>query len=214
MTEAYEHLRPFFGDGHHNLRRPEDLQDLDPMFERASQYLDFYPLAFYTADSEAFKRAAHISEGHERTGLVIEDWKWQQDAPTMAYLGRNLQFALYYLCAAEGEFMTSPDHWIEFRQFPRLAWVDLARFKAYTRKTAKDKSDPSKGYYEKGDERDMKTLVRTWTYSPDKEDAMKEELALRVRMAHANMWPTSPDKLGCHLCESWRWCPAFHKDDE
>jgi len=78
MDSPFETFDLFFGDGHHNLRRSEDLENLGPVFETASQHLDFYPLAYYTADSEAFQGTAHLSETNERTGLVVEDWKTQE----------------------------------------------------------------------------------------------------------------------------------------
>ena len=147
--------------------------------------------------------------------LKVWDFKYQDEAPTMAYLGRNLQFASYFLMTAYGEVRTDAqmDVWTRFGEFADFAWVDLARFKPYTRRT--EIADGMTGEvttYTKGDHRPLKNIVRRWTYSPDKEDEMRREIATRVLMFRHGLFPTSPDKLACHLCECRHACPAFHHD--
>lgn len=147
--------------------------------------------------------------------LCIWDFKHQQESPTMAYLGRNLQFVCYYLSAAYGHFQIDSelDLWHAYGEFPDMAWVDLANFKPYSRKTeAKDPETGELRTFVKGEARPLQNILRRWTFSPDRENDMRKELALRVTMLRHGLFPTNPDKLGCHLCESNEHCPAFHRD--
>lgn len=149
--------------------------------------------------------------------LQCWDWKWQDESPTMQYLGRNLQFVTYYLMLVHGEVLLDSDlgMWQQFGEFPAMAWVDLAGFKSYSRRTeGKDRLTGEVVVYAKGDNRPLDNIVRRWTFSPDREADMLKELSLRAVMMQHDIWPMSAEKIACFVCDSQRFCPAFHFDDK
>ena len=143
--------------------------------------------------------------------LIIIDWKWREHTPTMAYLGRNLQFGLMYLMVADG-YVKLPDPlmgWTQFHEFAECAWFDLATCKPYGTSRRND----SGGYeYQKGDHRPWKRIMKRWSFSPEREEWMMQQIGLRVAMAHHGLWTLTPDPLGCEFCECNQFCPSYHKD--
>lgn len=143
--------------------------------------------------------------------LVIVDWKWRKDTPTMAYLGRNLQFGLMYLGVAYGHVML-PDPligWTTFGEFAECAWFDLATCKPY----GTSKKDDKGGYlFKKGESRPWKRIMKRWSFSPEREEWMIQQIRLRVALADAGVWMMTPDPLGCEFCECNNQCPSYHKD--
>lgn len=171
-------------------------------------------------DLEPIDFASHIDLLYRNPSgeLVVRDFKFQDEAPTMAYLARNQQFALYHFCIAEGIVKvhnTGTDgDWVAFGEQPWIDVVDLANFKPYARKTTvTDFETGGTKEYVKGDQRPLANLIKTWRFSPDKEDEMKRELSTRPVLMRAGIWPILADKRGCQLCESKHKCSNWIKDE-
>ena len=146
--------------------------------------------------------------------IRLRDFKLNDESFTMAYLARNLQFALYHFCIADGLVMVDGD-WIGFGELPWIEVVDLANFKPYMKATKVEDFETGETLqYVKGDVRPLANLIRCWRYSPSKESAMKMELATRVAAMRAGYWPMNPDKRGCQLCQSKRFCTNFIHEHE
>jgi hypothetical protein len=149
--------------------------------------------------------------------LVIRDWKWRQEAPTMAYLGRNFQFALYWLACAYGEVLLDQggvaERWDTLGEFAECEWCDLARFKPYTRKTKVTLPDGTESEYQKGDMRPLPQLIKRWTFEPDQEAHVKRMLAHKVTAIQSGLKIMNPGPMECHLCECSRYCPSFNYGD-
>ena len=142
--------------------------------------------------------------------LVIGDWKFQEEQPSMEYLGRNLQFAFYWLCVAYGKVCVDPlfDEWVELHEYAECAWFDMWRFKPYVRVVYnKDKTVKAK----KGDKRDERDIVRRWSVDPEREDEIRHDLAMRIALMRQGIWPKHPEKLRCNLCECKSSCRSYHK---
>jgi len=168
---------------------------------------------------EPIEFASHIDLLYRNPAdeICVRDFKYQDESPTMAYLGRNLQFALYHFVIWEGivKVHDGDDGWVSFGEQPWMEVADLKNFKSYSRKTTvTDFESGQKIEYSKGDERPLANIIKTWRYSCDRDNDMKRELSIRPTLMRAGLWPTVPDKLGCHLCESKKWCPSFLKADQ
>lgn len=131
--------------------------------------------------------------------LCVWDWKWRQDSPTFAYLARNLQLAMYTLSVRHGAVMLDDD-WIEFGEWPRIAWVHLPNLMPYGR---------SGEWGKKGEHRPEEKIVRWLPAHSQWESKIRAEFALRGRMMEEDLWPTNPDPVGCELCESRMYCQPF-----
>ena len=46
-------------------------------------------------------------------------------------------------------------------------------------------------------------------YTDDGRDAARAEIATRIRMMRADLWPTNPDPEGCRHCDTRVGCPGF-----
>ncbi len=153
------------------------------------------------------KFASHLDLVFREHGqLHIWDFKWRKERPTYQYLCRDLQMGLYYLMATEGSIQTdaSLDLWVDMKEFPRMGMVDLTNFKPYAKATTRDGTS-----YKKGDDRPLDSLILEWENEPSRADAIKSALLQRVVMMQHGIYPTSPDPVGCMLCESSDWCPSF-----
>lgn len=132
--------------------------------------------------------------------LCVWDWKWRADSPMFAYLARNLQFGMYALSVRHGSAMLADDEWVDFGEWPRLAWLHLPYLLPYGKAT---------GDAKKGDLRPLEQIVR-WLPSCELwESNIRAEFNLRASMMEQDFWPTNPDPIGCGLCESQAFCPAF-----
>lgn len=149
--------------------------------------------------------------------IRLRDFKLNDESFTMAYLARNLQFALYHFCIADGLVnVHGGEHgWEHFGEIPWMEVADIANFKPYMRATkVEDFETGQTVQYQKGDVRPLANLIRIWRYAPSKEEAMKQHLAERVSAMRAGYWPMNPDKRGCQLCQSKRFCDNFIHEHE
>lgn len=143
--------------------------------------------------------------------LVIRDWKTGEDAPHFAYLRRNLQLGLYWLAVAEGEVCIDAglDQWVNFGEWPSIEWLHVRSLEPYKKACPgiNDAGEPVN--FAKGDLRPTRQVVRKVEYVPAQADTFKEELRTRVRMVRTGVWPMNPDPVGCGLCQSKAFCPAW-----
>lgn len=140
--------------------------------------------------------------------LHVWDWKTGEDAPTYAYLSRNMQLGLYWLMVRYGSVQVDGE-WIDFGAFPSVAWVHVNALAPYGRKTTGKGDDGQERTFEKGEHRPLARVLMPCGFMEEQEAALLEELAVRVRMFRAGLFPTNPDPVGCHICPSVRWCPSF-----
>lgn len=166
-------------------------------------------------DGEEQEFASHLDLAYRMGNvLYVRDWKLREDAPTTAYLGRNLQMALYWFAVKHGQVMVG-DEWVAFDEYPIIEWFDAQRLGVYKRATTiVDEDTGEEIKVPAGTARPIEKIVRTVVYQPEQEAAFLNEIATRVRMFRAGMYPTNPDPIGCHLCESNRWCPTFDMVNE
>lgn len=134
--------------------------------------------------------------------LCCWDWKFRDATPTMSELSRNYQMMLYSLALEHGSVCTDPltGTWENLGEMADMAWVDLARFKPYMKKTVSGEHT-----FKKGDPRPLENIVRRFTFNPEKQDLMLDEIAQRVAMMDAGVFPMSPSD-GCNYCESNAFC--------
>ena len=150
----------------------------------------------------------HLNLPGDGNRLCIWDFKFVKDSPTWDYLARQPQLLLYTVCAWQGSFLLS-DLWIEFNQWPLIAWCHLPYFKPFSRKTMTDDDQGVATEYVKGDVRPLKAVVRWLDYRQDRLPDIIQELCQRPLMYEQGIFPMIPSPIGCHLCESRAWCPRF-----
>lgn len=153
-------------------------------------------------DGEAIHFASHLDLlfRHPDSSLVFDDFKWREETPTAQYLARNLQFAMYAYALRFGEVQTPDGEWVSFAIWPIGRWIHLPGLKPYAR------NGPD---YKAGEHRDIDKIIRTVPFDDSSEAPILNEFAQRVRMARANFWPTNPDPVGCHICDSRMFCTQF-----
>lgn len=184
-------------------------------------------------DGQPAKFASHIDLLFRDEGgfLHLWDWKSVSEAPTRAYLRRNKQLGIYFLMPKVGQILLGgeftgyrPDasegmvslwqggEWVQFDEEPIIEWIQLRNLKPFKRATTAADEDGTKTEYKKGDTRPLNAIVRDVLIQ--KTDAIVEELKVMVRMDRAGLYPTNPDPVACHLCESAQWCPHFEEDQQ
>lgn len=157
-------------------------------------------------DGEPQDFASHIDLMWRDAGKVlhIADWKWREESPTQAYLDRNLQFALYRLCAfALDGWIQIDGEWTQFNEDAVMEWIHIPALFPYARGT---------GEFKKGDERPLDRIVIAAGDGPL--DWAIEELKKRTRMARQGLWPTNPDPVGCHICMSKQFCASSYRSNQ
>jgi len=159
--------------------------------------------------------ASHIDAmfRDEHGNLVIIDWKLRETAPTYAYLARNMQLACYYACALEGKFMLSDglsSEWKSFGEEARCVWVHLNHLHRFGRKTKCEDDRGMEVEFNKGDSRPIRMTWREIEYANTTAvEDIRSELMTKARMIKGNVFPTSPDPVGCSLCEAESFCTRF-----
>lgn len=142
------------------------------------------------------------------TRLCLWDFKFTEKSPTWDYLMRQPQLLLYVVCCNDGAFLLD-DFWVEFNEWPAIAWCHLPYLKPFKRKTVCEDDEGMQTEYVKGDVRPLKNVVRWCNYRFDRIDEIRQELCQRPLMYEQGLFPMIPDPIGCHLCESRAWCPRF-----
>lgn len=154
---------------------------------------------------EPFDFASHLDLIYRLNGaLIFADWKWRDETPTAAFLSRYLQFGCYAYGIANGEVMLGDD-WVSFAEWPIGQWIHLPNLKPYARNGAD---------YRAGDLRDFDKIVRTVPYNESCAERIENEISIRVRMWRQGLFPTSPDPVACHLCESNQFCEQVSVNHE
>lgn len=151
--------------------------------------------------------------------LHVWDFKWREEAPTIAYLARDMQLAAYFCAVLEGSVLLEEavDHdsgWTEFAEAPVVSWVHLPALKPFARRTETVDEDGTVVVRQKGDERPVASIIRQCRFSQRTTPAaFHEEYALRAAMAKLGHWPRSPSPTGCLICPSEPWCRRMDIDD-
>lgn len=163
-------------------------------------------------DGEPQEFASHLdllyTDGNR---TVIRDWKTGEESPHFAFLRRNIQLGLYWLAVREGEVCIDRDldQWVNIGEWASVEWVHVRALEPYKKACPgiNDAGEPVN--FKKGDLRPMRNVVKEVTYVPAQAEALKDELRTRVRMVRAGLWPANPDPVGCGLCNSKAFCPAW-----
>ena len=92
------------------------------------------------------------------------------------------------------------DGWVEFREWPAIAWVHLPDLKPYARNGKN---------WNAGDMRPEENIIRWANIRQDRTDAILDEFRDRERMFRAGYFPKNPDPIDCYLCESEQWCDRY-----
>jgi hypothetical protein len=169
-------------------------------------------------DGEPQEFASHLDLLYRQTAdedkpLCLWDFKTGEDAPTRAFLSRNLQLGFYYLALRYGSVLVDGE-WLEFDEWPSVWWIHANNLAPYKRAGKYTDLDGSEVEYKAGDMRPLQTVLHPCGFSPDKEEAIRAALVERVRMMRAGFWPASPDPVGCHICPSNRHCESFCEGGE
>lgn len=143
--------------------------------------------------------------------IVVWDWKWRQDAPTRAYLSRNLQLALYWLMVQEGSICTDTifETWERFNVPPVVMWCHLPALKPFSRATTVQDDDGEEREYAKGEFRPERSIVRDCGFRDGMQEHARAEILKRVELMKKGLDIAIPDPVGCHLCECEPWCRRF-----
>lgn len=129
--------------------------------------------------------------------LHIWDFKYRVDAPTVAYMARNLQMASYFTATLEGSLMIEGE-WVAFAEAPIVSLVHLPGLLPYTK---------ALGDFKKGDLRPENVILYHCRFNADITPvAFHDEYAERASMVKAGHWPTNPSATGCLICSSEAWC--------
>jgi hypothetical protein len=140
--------------------------------------------------------------------LILGDWKFRQDAPTIDYLSRWPQGMLYALGTKYGELLID-DFWTPMDEWPAVCWLHLPHLKVYQKKTtAKDDLGQTVTFL-KGESRPDNAIVRWASFKEERVPSMVEEIMTRVEMYDAGLYPMMPTAVGCYLCPSREWCDRF-----
>jgi len=166
----------------------------------------------FASHTDLIVRDSGNAFGYGKDRLLIFDWKWRKDAPTKAYLARNMQFAMYWIMANQGEFLV--EEWAGYRPIPnatdaKVIWVHLPHLKPYGRKTVVKDDDGTEREYKKGDTRPTHSVLRYANFMPEHRDAVIAAIQKRVDMYKAGFFPATPDPAKCHLCEAESFCHRF-----
>lgn len=166
--------------------------------------------ASWEVDGEPFEFASHLDMLWRRPNgtLVVRDWKSGDDSPSAMYLSRNMQLGAYHLAVGEGEVCVSGE-WLAFDAYPSCEWVHLRNLLPYGRATTTKDDDGNIVKFEKGESRPLRSALIDIEYNDRGRQAIRDEMALRVRMMRAGFWPTNPDPEGCRHCDVKPHCPAF-----
>ena len=146
--------------------------------------------------------------GFGENRLIVIDWKWRIEAPTRAYLARNYQFYLYWLCCLKGKILACPwvDGWLEYGESPQMLWCHLPYLKPFKRKTTIKSEDGDDTVYTKGDERPIQNILRPVNYKQACANQMLDDLTERVNALRSGFYPKSADPIGCQICDAREFC--------
>ena len=182
------------------------------MFSTAKRYYTEVPIRWaIDVDGEPAEFASHLDLLWQAAGgsWYVDDWKWRADAPSPHYLSRNMQLGMYALAVAHGEVLLD-DFWVALDAMPVVTWVHLPHLLPYTMKVKAKDDSGQLVTFAKGDPRPLKNI--RCTADIHDEAVILDEFRQRVRMDRAGFHPTSPDPIGCRLCECSRHCPSFDGD--
>lgn len=146
--------------------------------------------------------------GYGKGKLLIIDWKYRAEVPTKAYLSRNYQFAMYWLCALEGSIMTEPafDVWEEFNEPAQMLWFHLPYLSPFKRKTTVKDLNGDPVVYMKGDERPISSILKDVNLKVEAIETIKSDIVERVQVMRAGYFPKSPEPVRCTVCDTRDFC--------
>jgi len=159
-------------------------------------------------DGQPAEFASHIDLlTQDAAGFVhLDDWKTGEESPTRAFLSRNLQLGMYYLCVQQGSLLLNGE-WVSLLETPLVSWIHMRYCMAVKRKTTITDEGGHPLELGAGEMRPRNAIVREVMI--DNPGAIIRAFETRVRMARANFYPATPSEVGCHLCESSRFCEHF-----
>ena len=166
----------------------------------------------FASHTDLIVRDSGNAFGFGKGRLLVIDWKWRQEAPSKAYLARNMQFAVYWLMARKGQFLI--DDWTGYVPIPdahnaQMIWLHLPNLKPYSRKTVTFDDKSEQREFLKGDDRPIRSVLKTTQYTEDDTSHVEQALLDRVNMYKAGFFPTVPEPNKCALCEAESFCPRF-----
>jgi hypothetical protein len=170
-------------------------------------------------DGEAVEFASHLdvlfrdADGR----LTLDDDKTGDEAPSMDYLRRNKQLAMYAYAIRHGTVWVDGEP-VEFGEWPIVNWVHVRNLNTYGRKTTVKEVDFVTGelldrVYEKGEHRPIDRVVMTAPIHERRTPAILADFAQHVRMRRLGLMPANPDKQGCRACESRSFCESYQEEE-
>jgi hypothetical protein len=144
--------------------------------------------------------------------LVMLDWKYRDDAPTRAYLGRYEQFLAYWYAVRHGAVCITPSaptddfSWCHFAEWPVCIWLHAKHLAPFKRATKAKDDNGIDVEYKKGDTRPLSNVLRWVPYLPSQAPGIMADIATKLAMFEAQLFPKNPDPIGCHLCEAQEFC--------
>lgn len=171
-------------------------------------------------DGESVEFASHIdvlfrdSEGR----LVLDDDKTGEDAPSMDFLRRNKQLAMYAYAIRHGTVWIDGEP-VEFNEWPVVNWIQVRALNTYGRKTTVKEVNFATGelverVYDKGEHRPIDRIVMTAPIHERRTPAILADFYQHVRMRRHGMMYANPDKQGCRLCESRMYCESYQEESK
>jgi hypothetical protein len=145
--------------------------------------------------------------------IVFIDWKLRENAPTYAYLSRNLQFAAYYGCCLEGKLLLSDglsSEWKSLGEESVGVWLHVNHLAPFGKKTKCEDDRGMEREFAKGDDRPTRMAWREVEYAHHTAiEMIRGQLMERVRLLQRDIFPSNPDPVSCTLCEAESFCPRF-----
>ena len=150
--------------------------------------------------------------GKGKGRLICPDWKFTDKAPTMEYLARNSQFIFYCLSIANGSVCLDKNlgdaGWVDFNEWPVMAWIHLPNLKPYQRKTTVFEGGKEVTYL-KGQSRPDARVLYFVDYKMEREAEMIDALTDRIEMDMRGLYPAMADPVGCMVCDCNRFCDRY-----
>ncbi len=146
--------------------------------------------------------------GRGKDRLLVFDFKWRQDSPTIDFLARWKQGMLYCLGTKYGETLID-GFWTPLDAWPAICWLHMPHLKVYQKKTATKDDQGQPVTFLKGEARPDNSVLRWVPFKEDRAADMIDEIMTKVAMYESGLFPMNPTPVGCFLCPSREWCDSF-----
>ena len=145
------------------------------------------------------------------SGYAVVDIKTGEDDPSPHYLNRNPQLASYFLALRHGAIQTDAefDLWETIGEYPTVYWMHFNAVAPYSRKTKAADENGELREYAAGEHKPWHRIMRACDFQPEMEGQILADIATRVKMFEAGLFPPTPDPIGCRVCDCNYHCPSY-----